>query len=82
MENLIKPIINLQSRMNNKLIQIDNTMKYKLDTEFGYRIGFNNNSEECTFIDPAGGPFIRVGTNIDGLIVKAIYPEGIIEFEQ
>ena len=78
--------IKLESRgnLNNKLIQIEGEpCKYQLKTEFSYRLGFKDDTmKECEFIDPAGGPFITVGTEIEGHIVKAIYSGGIVEFEQ
>ena len=81
----MKPEIQLNSRggINNRLVQMeDNPLRFKLKTEFNYRIGFKDDSkEECTFIDPSGGPFIAVGSEIEGHIVKAIYKDGTIEFE-
>lgn len=81
----MKPEIQLDSRGNldNRLIQVDGEpLKYKLKTDFSYRVGIENNSEErYTFIDPAGGPFIAIGSEIEGHKVKAIYGDGIIEFE-
>ena len=81
----MKPEIQLNSRggIDNKLVQMeDNPLRFKLKTEFNYRIGFKDDSKkECTFIDPSGGPFITVGSEIEGYIVKAIYRGGIIEFE-
>lgn len=77
--------IQLKSRggLDNKLVQVEGEpLKFKLETDYNYRIGFkDNNIEECTFIDPAGGPFITVGSEIEGHKVKAIYGNGIIEFE-
>lgn len=81
----MKPEIQLNSRGNidNRLVQVEGEpLKYQLKTEFNYRVGFRDeNIDECTFIDPAGGPFITVGSEIDGHIVKAIHKSGIIEFE-
>lgn len=81
----MKSEIKLNSRGNidNRLIQIEGKpLKFKLETPFNYRIGFeNDNIEECTFIDPAGGPFIKVGSEIDGHKVKSIHGNGTIEFE-
>lgn len=79
----MKPEIQLNSRYNtdNRLIQIEGSpLKYKLKTDYNYRIGFENN--KCTFIDPSGGPFITIGSEIEGHVVKAIYDNGIIEFEE
>lgn len=81
----MKPEIRLDSRGNidNRLVQVEGEpLKYQLKTEFNYRVGFRDeNIDECTFIDPAGGPFIAVGSEIDGHTVKAIHKSGIIEFE-
>lgn len=81
----MKHEIKLNSRggIDNKLVQVEGEpMKYELKTEFYYRVGFTDTkSRECTFIDPAGGPFITVGSEIDGYKVKAIHEKGIIEFE-
>lgn len=81
----MKPEIQLDSRGNldNRLVQVEGeSLKYKLKTDFNYRVGIENNNEErYTFIDPAGGPFIAIGSEIEGHKVKAIYEGGIIEFE-
>ena len=81
----MKPEIQLKSRggLDNRLVQVEGEpLKFKLETDYNYRIGFkDNNIEGCTFIDPAGGPFITVGSEIEGHKVKAIYGNGIIEFE-
>lgn len=81
----MKPEIKLKSRgsIDNRLVQLeDNPLKFKLKTKHNYRIGFENDSkEECTFIDPSGGPFIAVGSKIEGHTVKAIYKDGTVEFE-
>lgn len=81
----MKPEIQLKSRggIDNRLVQIEGEpLKFRLETEFNYRVGFRDEStNECTFIDTAGGPFIVVGSEIDGHIVKAIYKDGTVEFE-
>lgn len=79
--NVIK--LNSRGGTNNKLVQINGeSLKYKLETEFCYRVGFKDDSmKECSFIDPSGGPFITIGSVIEGHKVKAIYESGIIEFE-
>ena len=75
--------LNSRGRIDNRLVQVEGEpMKYELKTEFYYRVGFTDTeSRECTFIDPAGGPFITVGSELDGHKVKAIHENGIIEFE-
>lgn len=81
----MKSEIQLNSRygLDNRLIQVDgDPLKFKLKASHYYRVGFKDeNMEEYTFIDPAGGPFITIGSEIDGHKVKAIHKDGIIEFE-
>lgn len=68
---------------NNRLIQIEGQpLRFRLNTDYAYRIGLEvEDSEKCVFIDPSGGPFITAGSIIDGHKVKAVYKEGIVEFE-
>lgn len=81
----MKPEIQLESRdgLDNRLVQVEREpLKFKLETDYNYRVGFkDDNMEECTFIDPASGPFITIGSEIEGYKVKAIYRNGIVEFE-
>ena len=81
----MKPEIQLNSRdgIDNRLVQVEgNPLRFKLKTEFNYWIGFKDDSrEECTFIDPSGGPFIAVGSEGEGHVVKAIYKDGAVELE-
>lgn len=81
----MKSEIKLYSRdgLDNMLVQVEGEpLKFKLKTNYYYRVGFkDDNIEEYSFIDIAGGPFITVGSEIDGHIVKAIYENGIIEFK-
>ena len=81
----MKSEIQLNSRygLDNRLIQVDeDPLKFELKTNHNYRVGFKDeNMEEYTFIDPAGGPFITIGSEIDGHKVKAIHKGGIVEFE-
>ncbi len=81
----MKHEIKLKSRggINNRLVQVEGEpLKYELKTEFNYRVGFTDTEpKEYTFIDPAGGPFITVGSEIEGHKVKTIHGKGIIEFE-
>lgn len=80
----MKTEIKFKSRggINNKLVQLkDEPLKFQLKTDFPYRVGFDRTKDEYTFIDPAGGPFIEVGSEIDGHKVKAIHKGAIIEFE-
>lgn len=77
-------IIKLQTHDNsNNYLEKITKNKYKLVSELPYfRIGYaNNNHEDCFSIDPPGGPMICVGDIIEGLKVKAIYDNGIIDFE-
>ena len=75
--------LNSRGNLDNKLIQTkEDPYKYQLDTPYNYRVGFlNEHKDKCTFIDPAGGPLISLGDEIQGHKVKAIYTRGIIEFE-
>lgn len=80
----MKQEIKLNSRYNidNRLIKVEGeTLKFKLKTDYNYRVGYNNDKSECDFIDPAGGPYIAVGSEIEGHIVKHIDSNGVIEFE-
>ena len=77
----MKKEIILEGRgVRHKLIHVEGN-KYQLDTDFNYRVGFQNNEDDITFIDPAGGPFMHVGYEIDGRKIKKLYNGGIIEFE-
>lgn len=81
----MKPEIQLNSRggLDNRLVQVEGEpMKFELRTDYNYRVGIiDKNSEEYSFIDPAGGPFITVGSEIEGHEAKAIYKDGTIEFK-
>lgn len=82
----MKPEIKLESRdgEDNRLIRIggEDSLMFKLNTEFNYRVGtITDNPYKYSFIDPSGGPFIRIGSIIEGHVVKAIHEGGIIEFE-
>lgn len=83
MKELKELQLNSRYGVNNRLIQVESDpLKYKLNSEYNYRVGFNPESpDKLTFIDPEGGPFITVGSKIEGHKVKAIYNGGIIEFE-
>ena len=74
--------INLESRGNlgNKLIHVEGN-KYKLYTKYSYRTGFTDGLNNIIFIDPAGGPLMRVGKEINGRKIKALHDGAIIEFE-
>lgn len=83
----MKEVIKLNSRYreNNRLIRIgdETSLRYQLETELNtWRYGIiEDNTDEYSFIDPSGGPFITKGTEIDEHIVKTIHKGGIIEFE-
>lgn len=81
----MKPEIQLNSRYgeDNRLVRVggEDSLKYKLKTRYNYRAGIiEDNQDEYSFIDPSGGPFIAIGSEIDGHVVKAIHKGGIIEF--
>lgn len=69
---------------DNRLIRVgdESSKRYKLKANL-YRVGFNDNPGEHKkiFIDPSGGPFMEIGSEIEGHKIKAIHDEGIIEFE-
>lgn len=74
--------LNSRGNLNNRLVQVEGEpLKYQLKTDFNYRVGFKDNIDEITFIDPAGGPFISIGDDIEGHRVKSIHQNGIIEFD-
>lgn len=80
----MKSEIQLNSRggIDNRLVQVEGEpLKFKLKTNCNYRVGIDKNLEEYSFIDPAGGPFITVGSEIEGHVVKAIHKDDIVEFE-
>lgn len=81
----MKPEIQLNSRggLDNRLVQVEGEpLKFRLKTDYNYRVGLiDGNSENYSFIDPSGGPFITVGSEIEGHVVKAIHRGGIVEFE-
>lgn len=83
MKELKELQLNSRYEVNNRLVQVESDpLKYKLNSGYNYRAGFNPESpDKLTFIDPEGGPFITVGSKIEGHKVKAIYNGGIIEFE-
>ena len=49
------------------------------------RVGLIENSTDYKFIDPSGGPFISVGDNFKGKIIKRIFNENnkfYIQFDE
>lgn len=81
----MKPEIQLNSRggLDNRLVQVEGEpLKFRLKTDYNYRVGLiDGNSENYSFIDPAGGPFITIGSEIEGHVVKAILIDGTVVFE-
>lgn len=83
----MKSEIQLSSRYgeDNRLVRIggEDSLKYQLKTSIDtYRAGIiEGNPDEYSFIDPSGGPFITIGSKIEGHKVKAIHKGGIVEFE-
>lgn len=76
----------LESRGNidNRLVRIgdESSNKYRLETKYNYRCGIiEDNPKEYSFIDPAGGPFMAPGYEIEGNKIKTIHEGGVIEFE-
>ena len=57
-----------------QLIKQDGNI-YLLDGDLDYmRVGFNED-KSINFVDPSGGPFMRVGSERDNFVIKSI--EGI-----
>lgn len=85
----MKDIIKLKSRYiedNNylELVPDTNSKKYLLKTDYSVRIGRDKDSESYSFVDLSGGPFIQIGTVIEGMTVKSIKKSDkgvLIEFE-
>lgn len=63
---------------DNKLFtfNVDESHKWVLEH---CRVGFMEDNKTYDFVDPSGGPFLQVGTKIDGRLIEAIVPldEGI-----
>ena len=79
-----KDEIKLKSRYahsDNRLVHIEGN-KWKLKTDYNYRLIMYRDGSHIHAIDPEGGPMISVGTEIEGHIVKSISQDGIIEFEK
>ena len=79
-----KAEIKLKSRYahsDNRLVHIEGN-KWKLKTNYQYRLIMYMNSTDIRSIDPEGGPFMSVGAEIEGHIIKSISADGIIEFEE
>jgi hypothetical protein len=54
-----------------QLIKQDGNI-YLLDGDLGYmRVGYNDD-KSINFVDPSGGPFMRVGTEWDDFAIEAI----------
>ena len=80
----MKAEIKLYSRgVDNRLVRIgsEDSTKYKLETPHYYRMGYSSDNNYM-FIDPSGGPFMAIGTEIDGHKIRKIHDGGIIEFEE
>lgn len=79
-----KDEIKLESRYahsDNRLVHIEGN-KWKLKTDYNYRLIMYEDRKHIHAIDPEGGPFISVGSKIEGHTVKSISASGIIEFEE
>ena len=77
--------IYLPNRYNDRvvLIPIDDN-KFKLECTDHYRVGLIENSNDFSFVDPSGGPFISINSKWDFGIVKRIYSQDkdiIIEYD-
>ena len=58
---------------DNKLfrINVDESHKWVLEH---CRIGLMQDNTTYDFVDPSGGPFLQVGTKVDGRLIEAIVP--------
>ena len=66
-------IIKLESRdRSNNYLEHKKDNEYILRCQYQYRIGFKDNINDLTFVDPSGGPFMEVGTPIGDRAVKSI----------
>ena len=55
-----------------QLIKQDGNL-YLLDGDLDYmRVGFKEDSKVINFVDPSGGPFMRVGAEWDDFTIEAI----------
>lgn len=88
----MEDVIKLKSRykIENYLRRVgtSDSKDFYLDTKYAYRVGFvdENQSDSYQFVDPSGGPFISVGSEINGHKVKCIYTDNdsnniIVRFE-
>lgn len=76
--------IKLKSRYahsDNRLVHIEGN-KWKLKTDYNYRLIMYKDGSNIHSIDPEGGPMLSIGSEIEGHIVKSISSNGIIEFEE
>lgn len=79
-----KTEIKLKSRYahsDNRLVHIEGS-RWKLKTQYTYRLIMYKDGTTIQSIDPEGGPFMSVGTEIEGHVIKSISSDGIIEFEE
>ena len=62
-----------------QLIKQDGNI-YLLDGDLGYmRVGYNDD-KSINFVDPSGGPFMRVGAEWDDFTIEAINPIANVGF--
>lgn len=55
-----------------QLVKQDGNL-YLLDGDLGYmRVGYNDNPKVIDFVDPSGGPFMRVGAEWNDFTIEAI----------
>ena len=66
-------IIKLEARdRSNNYLEHKKDNDYILRCQYTYRIGFKDDINDLTFVDPSGGPFMEIGTPIGDRVVKAI----------
>lgn len=75
-------IINLHNRDGAKLHLVSEDgklFKFNVDESHKWvleycRIGLMEDNKTYDFVDPSGGPFLQVGTKVDGRLIEAIVP--------
>ena len=67
-ESKQKKVIKLYSRYHDiyTLTEVDKGI-YELGKCSHYRVGLTEDAKECSFIDPPGGPFLRIGDTVEGI---------------
>lgn len=75
--------IKLKSRYthsDNRLVHIEGN-RWKLKTDYNYRLIMYEDGSNIHSIDPEGGPMLSVGALVEGYRITKIYSNGEIEME-